>query len=135
MKKPTKKPIEIFKAAKTADDLIKAFRAKVWKYEGKAGWYFVTLPKQLSKKIRQAHGLSEEGWGRLKALAHIGKTNWKTAIWYDTKAKSYLLPLKSEVRKKEAIAVGSLLNIKLQFESAARAKKDKLDTSKPKMWS
>ena len=112
-----------------------SFRAKVWKYEGKAGWYFVTLPKQLSKKIRKAHGLSEEGWGRLKASAQIGKTIWKTAIWYDTKAQSYLLPLKSEIRKKEAISVGVLINIKLQLESTAVAKKDKLTISKPKMWS
>lgn len=112
-----------------------SFRSKVWKYEGKAGWYFVTLPKQLSKKIRKAHGLSEEGWGRLKASAHIGKTSWKTAIWYDTKAQSYLLPLKSEIRKKEVVVVGTLLNIKLQLESAAGSKKDKLDISKPKMWS
>jgi hypothetical protein len=54
---------------------------------------------------------------------------------HDSKAKSYPLPLKSEIRKKEAIAVGSLLIIKLQLESVAGAKKDKLDTSKPKMWS
>lgn len=112
-----------------------SFRSRVWKYEGKAGWYFVTLPKQLSKKIRKAHGLSEEGWGRLKASVQVGKTIWKTAIWYDTKAQSYLLPLKSEVRKKEAVVKGTLLNIKLQLESTTVAKKDKLDISKPKMWS
>ncbi len=111
------------------------FRSKVWKYDGKAGWYFVTLPKPLSKKIRNAHGLSEEGWGRLKASAQVGKTIWKTAIWYDTKAKSYLLPLKSEIRKKEAIAVDTILNIKLQLASTARSEKNKLDISKPKMWS
>ena len=112
-----------------------SFRSKVWKYEGKAAWYFVTLPKHLSKKIRQGHGLSEEGWGRLKASSQIGKTIWETAIWYDTKAQSYVLPLKSEVRKKEAIAIGMFLYIKLQFESTAKAKKNKFDTSKPKMWS
>jgi hypothetical protein len=112
-----------------------SFRSKVWKYEGRAGWYFVTLPKQLSKKIRKAHGLSEEGWGRLKTTAQIGKTIWKTAIWFDTKAQSYLLPLKAEIRKKEAIALGALLNIKLQLESSSEAKKDRLGISKPKMWS
>lgn len=112
-----------------------SFRSKVWKYKGKAGWYFVTLPKQLSKKIRKAHGSSEEGWGRLKTSAHIGKTSWKTAIWYDSKAKSYLLPLKSEIRKKEVVVAGTLLNIKLQLEFAAGSKKDKLGISKPKMWS
>ena len=112
-----------------------SFRSKVWKYEGKAGWYFVTLPKQLSKKIRKAYGLSEEGWGRLKASSQIGKTIWKTAIWYDTKAQSYLLPLKSEIRKKEAITIGTSLNIKLQIVTAVAAKKNKLVISKPKMWS
>lgn len=112
-----------------------SFRAKVWKYDGKAGWYFVTLPKLLSKKIRKAHGLSEEGWGRLKSSAQIGKTNWKTAIWYDTKVQCYLLPLKSDIRKKEDVTLGSLLTIKLQFESTAQAKKYKSYILKPKMWS
>ena len=60
-----------------------SFRSKVWRYDGKAGWYFVSLLKQHSKKIRKAHGLSEEGWGRLKASAPIGKT----AVWYDIKVQ------------------------------------------------
>ena len=48
-----------------------SFKGKVWKYKGHAGWYFVTLPRMLSKTIRQSHGLSEEGWGRLRADASI----------------------------------------------------------------
>jgi len=93
------------------------FKAKVWKYKGKAGWYFVTLPAVLSKKIRKSHGLSEEGWGRLKTLAQLGKTKWHTAIWYDTKVQGYLLPIKSEVRKKEKIEIESFVKVELQFES------------------
>lgn len=93
-----------------------SFKAKIWKYKGPAAWYFVTLPKSLSKKIRTQHGLSEEGWGRLKTTAEIGNSNWDTAIWFDTKAQSYLLPVKSVIRKKEKILDNSVLNINLQFK-------------------
>ena len=79
------------------------FRAKIWQFKGPTGWHFVTLPKSLAKKIRKNHGLSEEGWGRLKATARVGDTSWSTAIWYDTKAESYLLPIKSTVRKREGL--------------------------------
>lgn len=93
-----------------------SFTAKVWKYRGHAGWYFVTLPKALSKKIRVKHGLSEEGWGRLKANVTVGKSKWNSAIWFDTKAQGYLLPLKSLIRKKEKIEIGARVKVKLHFE-------------------
>ncbi len=45
----------------------------------------------------------EEGWGRLKMTAKIGNTQWETAIWFDTKLNTYLLPLKAEIRKRKKI--------------------------------
>ena len=35
--------------------------------------------------------------------AKTGNTQWETAIWFDTKLDTYLLPLKAEIRKKEKI--------------------------------
>ncbi len=93
------------------------FSAKVWKYQGKAGWYFVTLPKQLSKEIRSNRGLAEEGWGRLKTSAQLGDSKWNTSIWYDTKAKGYLLPIKSEIRKREKVELDTLVSVRLHFEA------------------
>ena len=52
----------------------------------------------------------EEGWGRLKATAKIGNSQWETAIWFDTKRKTYLLPLKADIRKKENIATDIDIN-------------------------
>ncbi len=86
-------------------------KASIWKYEGKAGWYFITLPVNLSNKIRKNHGMSEEGWGRLKALARVGETEWQTSIWYDTKAKAYLLPIKSTVRKSQKLKQGDKISV------------------------
>lgn len=112
------------------------FKSKVWKYKGKASWYFVTLPKKLSISIRKSQGLSEEGWGRLKTTAQVGQLKWSTAIWYDTKASSYLLPLKSEIRKKENIKADASIEVELFFDSHVEVKKSKKKHStKPTMWS
>ena len=82
------------------------FTAKVWNYSstaGTGGWYIACLPKEMSKEIRENLKFLEEGWGRLKMTAKIGNTQWETAIWFDTKLNTYLLPLKAEIRKKEKI--------------------------------
>lgn len=79
------------------------FTAKVWQYTAPVGWYFVSLPLELATKIRAHLKSEEEGWGRLNATAKIGSTQWETAIWFDTRHKTYLLPLKAEVRKKEKL--------------------------------
>ncbi len=93
-----------------------SFRGKLWKNRGPGGWYFITLPKSVSNKIRKTHHVSEEGWGRLKTCATIGTTKWNTAIWYDTKAKSYLIPIKALIRKKESIVEGVMVKVELEFE-------------------
>jgi hypothetical protein len=57
----------------------------------------------LAKEIRDNLKSEEEGWGRLKATAKIGNSEWQTAIWFDTKMNTYLLPLKAEIRRKEKL--------------------------------
>lgn len=89
------------------------FKAKPWQDDAPGAWCFVTLPEPLSLKIREAFKPEEEGWGRLKATAEIGNSNWKTAIWYDTGKKAYLLPLKAVIRKKENITNGELIQIRI----------------------
>ncbi len=88
-----------------------AFKAKPWQHASPGGWYFVSLPKALAKEIREALKSEEEGWGRLKAIAKIGNTEWKTAIWFDTKVNTYLLPLKAEIRKKEQVKIENELEV------------------------
>lgn len=86
------------------------FSSKIWQYEGSGGWYFISLPLKLSKEIRNYNKSEEAGWGRLTAIARIGSTEWKTAIWFDTKKNTYLLPLKAEIRKKENLVIGKIAN-------------------------
>lgn len=85
------------------------FTARVWYSE----WYFVSLPKEMAHEIRQRFKPHEEGWGRLKVLAKIGTSEWKTAIWFDTKAQTYFLPVKKEVRTKEKIGADTEVAVTL----------------------
>lgn len=80
-----------------------AFSSTVWQHAATGGWYFVSLPKAISAEIRQHLKWQEEGWGRIKAEAKIRKSQWQTAIWFDSKHQTYLLPIKAEIRKKESI--------------------------------
>lgn len=98
-----------------------AFGAKLWKYEGSSGWCFITIPKSTAKRIRALYQNSEEGWGRLKANVTIGSSCWKTSIWFDTKAGSYLLPVKVVIRKKESLAIGQFLTGKLELDNVTLA--------------
>ncbi len=87
------------------------FSSEPWQYVGQGGWIFISLPKKLSKEIRDTFKKEEQGWGRLTTNAKIGNTEWKTAIWFDTKVNTYLLPLKSEIRRKEKIEVGKKISV------------------------
>jgi hypothetical protein len=93
-----------------------SFSGELWKYKGPGGWCFITIPPALSKKIPGIHSVSEEGWGRLKTLAIVGNSTWKTSIWFDTKCDSYLLPVKSLIRKKEKLEIGAVISVELEFE-------------------
>ncbi|MFN8133926.1 MAG: DUF1905 domain-containing protein [Bacteroidales bacterium] len=81
------------------------FTATPWHYASQGGWYFVSLPAEMAKEIRENLQWQEERLGTAKAKAQTGNSEWNTAIWFDTKHMTYLLPLKAEIRKKENIAI------------------------------
>lgn len=47
----------------------------------------------------------------MKATAQIGGTTWETAIWFDKKHMTYILPLKAAVRKKEGLVVDTEIQV------------------------
>lgn len=82
-------------------------RGKVWLYPGEnASWHFVTIPKKESSHITAQYKEFKKGWGSFPVSATIGKTEWKTSIFPDSKSGTYILPLKALVRKKEGIECG-----------------------------
>ena len=47
----------------------------------------------------------------MKVTAKLGASEWQTAIWFDTKQDTYLLPLKAKIRKQEKVVLGEDLQI------------------------
>lgn len=89
------------------------FSAKLWQHNSEGGWYFVTIPQNYSKEIRSHFQSHEEGWGRMKAAAIIKNVDWNTSIWFDTKAQSYILPVKAEIRKKLTLKEDDVLTVSI----------------------
>lgn len=93
-----------------------SFETKVWLYPGaEAAWHFITLPLEEADSIKQLFGKTRKGWGSLRVRVKIGSSTWETSIFPDTKAQSYLLPLKAAVRKKEQLSVGSAVHVDLEI--------------------
>jgi hypothetical protein len=67
----------------------------------------------MAREIRDNSKWQEEGWGRLKATARIGNSEWDTAIWYDTKHQTYLLPIKAAIRAKDRLQVNTFVQATL----------------------
>jgi hypothetical protein len=103
------------------------FTASVWRYESKGGWHFVSLPEEDAAGIREMFKSLEQGWGRLQVEVRVfltGSTSrptstfplptYKTAIWFDTKRNTYLLPLKADIRNKAGIDEGDEVSVELR---------------------
>lgn len=91
--------------------IIYEFVATIWQYSGPNGWCFVSLPADIAHEIRENLKWQEEGWGRMKAIAKIGQSQWDTAIWFDKKQNTYLLPIKAEIRKNEKLGLNQQIKI------------------------
>lgn len=93
------------------------FKAKLWVYQGKGAWHFVTLPKAAADEIR-FHNPLARGFMPIACEVAIGKTSWKTSVFPDSKSGSYLLAVKADVRKAERIKAGDNVSVTVVVKSA-----------------
>jgi hypothetical protein len=104
-----------------------SFEASVWIYPGEQGnWHFVTVPKQLSTEIRDTYAAFTRGWGSLPVRVSINRMTWETSIFPDRKSATYLLPLKSTVRRAAHVDAGDRIPVTLMIEISRAA------TAKPR---
>jgi hypothetical protein len=89
------------------------FTAKVWEYPGPNPWVFISVPEDLSQEIKKLFGHLAAGFGSLKVTVKVGKTEWQTSIFPDSKTNCYMLPLKKLVRKSENLIVGEETSVML----------------------
>jgi hypothetical protein len=92
--------------------LTHTFTAKLWLYNGKGAWHFVTLPQEVAAQIR-FFTPNAKGFMPIPVKATIGATTWKTSVFPDSKSGSYLLAVKADVRKREKLAADDVTDVTL----------------------
>jgi hypothetical protein len=95
-----------------------SFNAKIWLYQGKAAWHFITVPQDISAQIKSFAAQPKRGLGSVRVTATIGETTWKTSVFPDSKQGAYLLPVKADVRRKESLNTDDVVTIALAAEAA-----------------
>ena len=81
------------------------FRGKLWRYPGKGGWHFVTLPERLAPAV-------SHGWGRTPVQATVDGHTWKTSVWRD-KGKRSLLAVPKVARGGKGD--GDTVSVRIEF--------------------
>jgi len=91
--------------------MIFEFEGKIWFWRGPAPWYFVTVPQEQVSNLKAISGFVTYGWGMIPATVRIGETKWKTSLF--PKDGSYVVPIKTSVRKAEELEEGDIVTLQL----------------------
>ncbi|HWH29258.1 MAG TPA: DUF1905 domain-containing protein [Mycobacteriales bacterium] len=91
------------------------FTAPLWRYDGDAAWYFVTVPVEVSDDVRELTEGSRRGFGSVRVRATVGATTWTTSVFPDGKRGAFLLPVKKAVRTAEGLDEGDDVGVLLEL--------------------
>ncbi len=93
-----------------------AFDADLWLWPARTdSWTFVSLPTDLADEILHRAGPTARGFGSVRVEVTIGATSWRTSLFPDGKAGTYVLPVKKAVRTAEALATGDTAHVRLRL--------------------
>jgi hypothetical protein len=90
-----------------------AFQTELWRYDGEAGWFFVSLPTELADTIRAENGQLARGFGSVRVSVRLGSSQWATSVFPDATRGTYLLPVKKSVRLAEGLDAGDTVALEL----------------------
>lgn len=91
-----------------------SFEAEVWRSDGEAAWFFLTVPEDISDEIAERAG-ARVGFGSVRVGVRVGATAWHTSVFPDTKRRAYVLPVKRAVRTAEGLDDGSVAAVQLEL--------------------
>ncbi len=101
------------------DDTVFEFASELWLYPGEAGWHFVTLPTDVADDIDEIVG-ERAGFGSIPVEATIGTSTWKTSLFPDKRAGSFVLPVKKGIRQAELLEVDATVVVRLRHDADRR---------------
>jgi Domain of unknown function (DUF1905) len=90
----------------------------IWRAEppAKGSWHFLTITGEAAEAIRSAAGGRSGGWGSVRVTATIGTTDWQTSLFPNKQLGGYMLPLKADVRKRERVNDGDVIEVAINVD-------------------
>ena len=90
-----------------------SFEAELWSAEQFAAWAFLTVPAEVGEDIRLLSG-PPTGFGSVRVEVTLGSSTWRTSVFPD-KARGYVLPVKSQVRRREGLELEDRVQLALRL--------------------
>ncbi|NLP85896.1 DUF1905 domain-containing protein [Microbacterium sp. CFH 90308] len=88
-----------------------------WSARDDMAMYLTAVPPELGEDIREIPR-PYRGFGAVRVRARIGRSEWTTSIFPDSKSGSYVLPLKKSVRDAEGIVEGGPVVVRIEVLDA-----------------
>ncbi|WP_255491792.1 MULTISPECIES: DUF1905 domain-containing protein [unclassified Actinotalea] len=89
------------------------FDAELWVWQARRTdtWTFVSLPTDVADEVLDVAGGVARGFGSLRVEVRLGDSRWRTSIFPDGTAKTYVLPIKKAVRHAEGVEAGDVVRV------------------------
>ena len=90
------------------------FKAELYEWDARSdqSWVFATVSAEISEDVRDME-LPRKGFGSVKVTVRCGSSEWRTSIFPDSKSGCYVLPVKKDVRKREKIDLGDVVEFEI----------------------
>jgi hypothetical protein len=90
------------------------FDAELWRWRAEEGgsWFFVSVPFDLADEIDEVSG-PKRGFGSVRVEVTVGPVNWRTSLFPSKEHKTYVLPVKAQVRQANKLDEGSVAHVAL----------------------
>ncbi len=90
------------------------FTSELYEWAARDNWFFVALPHEVSDAIT-AMPIIPGGFGSVKVEATVGHVTWRTSVFPDDARATFVLPIKKEVRARNALVAGSRVDVHLEI--------------------
>ncbi|GCE76313.1 DUF1905 domain-containing protein [Cellulomonas biazotea] len=91
------------------------FDAPLWRWDARRTdtWVFASLPTEVADEVLEVAGAVTRGFGSVRVEVTLGATVWRTSIFPDDGAGTFVLPVKKAVRRAEQVDVGDTVRLRI----------------------
>ena len=113
--------------------MVYEFDADLWLWDARKAdaWTFLSLPPEIADEVLELAGPVSRGFGSLRVEVTLGGSVWRTSIFPDDRARSYVLPVKKPIRRAEGVEAGHTVHVRVTLLDLTAASKHAAGPSTP----